>query len=150
MLEKVQMQTLSRVQKMVLLWMCGCMRYDSSVWTRMYRAPTPNVSMAPTRCIANRVVFWERHGTHLMFGAINILIGMNGCKSVCLDRHKYCHQCNFFVHWWREISNAKIGLTFYANPVQKTIYWHAINATMEILFVRWSEQIERMQKLDKT
>lgn len=119
MLAKVQMQMLSRVQNMVLLWMCGCMRCDSTVWTRMYRAPTPNVSMAPTRCIANRVVFWERHGTHLMFGA---KIRCNGCKSVCFDRHIYSHVDNatFFVHWWTEKSNAKIGLTFLCKSSKST------------------------------
>lgn len=35
MLASVQMPTLSRVQNMALLWTCGCMRYDSSAWTKM-------------------------------------------------------------------------------------------------------------------
>ncbi len=56
-----------------------------------------------------------------------------------LDRHIYSHADNatFLCIGWSDKSNAKIRLTFYANPVQKK---NIHMPTMQILFVRCSEK----------
>jgi hypothetical protein len=52
----------------------------------MYRAPTPNVNIAPTRCMKNRVVFCRGGGEVLIYSItatyMIVIIGKTGTRTV--------------------------------------------------------------------